>query len=134
MTQNFFITRGSTLPYLRMEAINDGRHDFRKLYLALQAADVTFSMTDKETGVRKIANAKAYVVADNDGGGCEERYLIEYRWKKRDTDKAGIFNGQFRIKFSDEVTIDGIVFPKGEMYAPISEDLVITVSDGGILN
>ena len=134
MTQNFFITRGSTLPYLRMEAINDGRHDFRKLYLALQAADVTFSMTDKETGVRKIANAKAYVVADNDGGGCEERYLIEYRWRKRDTDKAGVFNGQFRIRFSDDISIDGMVFPKGEMYAPIAEDLVITVSDGGILN
>lgn len=133
MTQNFFITKGSTLPYLRMEAINDGRHDFRKLYLALQAADVTFSMTDAATGVRKIANAKAYVISDNEAG-CEERYLIEYRWKKRDTDKAGVFNGQFRIRFSDEVAIDGMVFPKGEMFVPIAEELVITVSDGGILN
>lgn len=134
MTQNFFITRGSTLPYLRMEAINDGRYDFRKLYLALQAADVTFSMVDAKTGVKKIANAKAYVVEDNDGGGCEERYLIEYRWNKRDTDKTGVFNGQFRIRFSDEITVDGMTFPKGEMFAPIAEELVITVSDGGMVN
>lgn len=131
MTQNFIITKGSTLPTLRMEVINDGRNDFRKAYLALQSATVTFSMTDIETGIKKIANAPAYVVEKEDSG-CEEAYVIEYRWKKRDTDKAGTYIGQFRIVFDGEIIIDGLKFPSGEMFVPIAEDLVITVSDSGI--
>lgn len=127
----FFLTKGSTLPNLRMEVINDGRHDFRKAYLALQAATVTFSMTNMETGVKKIANAKAYVVEKEDTG-CEEAYAIEYRWNKRDTDTAGEYIGQFKIKFDDNISIDGMTFPNGELIAPIADDLVITISDSGI--
>ena len=127
----FFLTKGSTLPNLRMEVINDGRHDFRKAYLALQAATVTFTMTNMETGVKKIANAKAYVVEREDTG-CEEAYVIEYRWNKRDTDTPGNYIGQFKIKFDDNISIDGMTFPKGELIAPIAEDLIITISDSGI--
>jgi hypothetical protein len=131
MAQYFFLTKNSTLPNLRMEVINDGRNDFRKAYLALQAATVTFSMTNMETGVKKIANAKAYVVEKEDTG-CEEAYVIEYRWNKRDTDTPGNYIGQFKIKFDDNISIDGMTFPKGELIAPIAEDLIITISDSGI--
>ena len=127
----FFLTKSSTLPNLRMEVINDGRNDFRKAYLALQAATVTFTMTNMETGVKKIANAKAYVVEKEDTG-CEEAYVIEYRWNKRDTDTSGNYIGQFKIKFDDNISIDGMTFPKGELIAPIAEDLIITISDSGI--
>ena len=54
MAQSFFITKDSTLPNLRLEVINDGRYDFKKLYLALQAADVTFTMTDLNKGIKKV--------------------------------------------------------------------------------
>jgi hypothetical protein len=131
MAQYFFLTKNSTLPNLRMEVINDGRNDFRKAYLALQAATVTFSMTNMETGVKKIANAKAYVVEKEDTG-CEEAYVIEYRWNKRDTDTPGNYIGQFKIKFDDNISIDGMAFPKGELIAPIAEDLIITINDSGI--
>jgi hypothetical protein len=131
MAQYFFLTKNSTLPNLRMEVINDGRNDFRKAYLALQAATVTFTMTNMETGVKKIANAKAYVVEKEDTG-CEEAYVIEYRWNKRDTDTPGNYIGQFKIKFDDNISIDGMTFPKGELIAPIAEDLIITISDSGI--
>ena len=131
MAQYFVITKNSTLPYLRMEVINDGRNDFRKAYIALQSATVTFSMTNMDTGIKKIANAKAYVV-EKDGTTCEEAYVIEYRWNKRDTDTSGNFIGQFKIIFDDNIHIDGMTFPKGEMIAPIAEDLIITVSDNGI--
>ena len=131
MAQYFFLTKNSTLPNLRMEVINDGRNDFRKAYLALQAATVTFTMTNMETGVKKIANAKAYVVEKEDTG-CEEAYVIEYRWNKRDTDTPGSYIGQFKIKFDDNISIDGMTFPKGELIAPIAEDLIITISDNGI--
>jgi hypothetical protein len=131
MAQYFFLTKNSTLPNLRMEVINDGRNDFRKAYLALQAATVTFTMTNMETGVKKIANAKAYVVEREDTG-CEEVYVIEYRWNKHDTDTPGNYIGQFKIKFDDNISIDGMTFPKGELIAPIAEDLIITISDSGI--
>ena len=131
MAQYFFLTKNSTLPNLRMEVINDGRNDFRKAYLALQAATVTFTMTNMETGVKKIANAKAYVVEKEDTG-CEEAYVIEYRWNKRDTDTPGNYIGQFKIKFDDNISIDGMTFPKGELIAPIAEDLIITINDSGI--
>jgi hypothetical protein len=84
-----------------------------------------------ETGVKKIANAKAYVVEKEDTG-CEEAYVIEYCWNKRDTDTPGNYIGQFKIKFDDNISIDGMTFPKGELIAPIAEDLIITISDSGI--
>lgn len=131
MAMTFFLTKNSTLPNLRMEVINDGRNDFHKAYLALQSATVTFSMTNMETGVKKIANARAYVIEKEDSG-CEESYVIEYRWNKRDTNTPGNYVGQFKIVFDDNISIDGMTFPKGEMLIPIAEDLVITISDSGI--
>lgn len=124
----FHITKGSTLPYLRMEVINDGRHDFRKLYYALQAATVTFSMVNAENNIKKIANAKAYVVS-KDNLNCTEGFIIEYRWNKRDTDTAGIYKGQFRIKFDGSAKVQEFNFPTGEMLVPIAEELIISISD-----
>ena len=84
-----------------------------------------------ETGVKKIANAKAYVIEKEDAC-CEEAYVIEYRWNKRDTNTSGNYIGQFKIVFDDNISIDGMTFPKGEMFVPIAEDLIITISDSGI--
>lgn len=131
MAQQFFITKGSTLPNLRLAVIQDGRHDFRKFYMAIQNADVTFSMADACTGIKKIANAKAYVV-EKPETGCEEQYVLEYRWAKKDTSVAGTYVGQFKISFGDDIVMDGVTFPSGEMYVPIAEDLLITISDAGI--
>lgn len=131
MAQTFFITKNSTLPSLRLEVINDGRHDFHKLYLALQSADVTFTMTNSDTGIKKIANAQAYVV-EKQTEGCEEKYVIEYRWNKRDTNTAGTYIGQFKIVFNGDLSMAGTTFPVGEMIVPIAEDLFIVVNDSGI--
>lgn len=131
MAQSFFIIKDSTLPTLRLEVINDGRYDFKKLYLALQSADVTFTMTDLNTGVKKIANAPAQVVERN-LDTCDEQYVIEYQWQKRDTNTAGTYIGQFKIVFNDDLSVEGMTFPSGEMIVPIAEDLNIVISDSGI--
>lgn len=131
MAQTFVITKNSTLPNLRMEVINDGRHDFRKFYYALQSADVSFTMTDLDTGVKKIANAKAYVV-EKEGQSCEEAFVIEYRWNKRDTNTAGTYIGQFKLNFEGKIKAEGMTFPTGELIAPIAEDLVIVINDNMI--
>ena len=52
------MTKGSTLPILQMELIDDGRNDFHKFHECIQSADVTFTMVDANTKVPKISNAK----------------------------------------------------------------------------
>lgn len=131
MAYNFFINKGATLPTLRMEAINDGRHDFSKLNIALQAADVYFNMTNIENGIRKIANQKANVIMKEDDG-CEDKYIIEYQWKERDTKTPGLYKGEFRIIFDDTVEVDGKTLPIGELIVPISQELHIHIIEGNI--
>lgn len=131
MAYNFFINKGATLPTLRMEAINDGRHDFSKLNIALQAADVYFNMTNIENGIRKIANQKANVIMKEDDG-CEDKYIIEYQWKERDTKTPGLYKGEFRIVFNDTVKVDGKTLPIGELIVPISQELHIHIIEGSI--
>ena len=132
MAMTFKINKGATMPYLRMELVNDGRSDYHKAYLALQAADsVTFSMWNKETGIYKIANALADIVYD-EYSGCEERYIIQYRWKKRDTSESGRYVGQFKIKFSDNIVMEGVTFPSGDLIMPIEETLYIDIADSGL--
>lgn len=131
MAYNFFINKGATLPTLRMEAINDGRHDFSKLNIALQAADVYFNMTNIENGIRKIANQKANVIMKEDDG-CEDKYIIEYQWKERDTKTPGLYKGEFRIVFNDTVEVDDKTLPIGELIVPISQELHIHIIEGNI--
>lgn len=131
--KQFVINKNATLPYLEMEAVHDGRHTYKKLYLALQSATITFTMTNMESGVKKIANAPCYLVPF-DIDSCEDKYKIQYRWNKRDTSEAGIYIGQFKLKFDNEVEIDGMTFPKGELIVPIAEELQIVVNDGSIKN
>ena len=138
MAQVFNICKNSELPYLTMALNNDGRYDYEKFYYAIQNADVYFTMWNQETGIKKIANAKANVVYD-ETSGCEERYLIQYRWKKRDTNECGKFIGQFKIIFSDNIkqydeSGNVIQYPSGELLMPIADDLVINVNDNMIKN
>lgn len=129
MAQTFIINKNSTLPILRMNLNNDGYSEYWKAYLALQGANgVTFSMWNQETGIYKIANAPAEIAYD-EYSGCEERYLIQYKWKERDTNESGRYIGQFKISFSDDIVMEGVTFPSGDLITPISEDLVIVVND-----
>ena len=131
MAQTFHINKGATLPTLKMEVIDDGRNDFWKIYLGLQATypgAVRFSMWNSDTGIYKIANAECEIVYDEDSG-CDERYYIQYSWKPGDTDEAGIFNGLFTITFNDNIVADGLTFPKGDLKVPMAEDLCIVIND-----
>ena len=129
--KQFVINKNSTLPYLEIEPIQDGRHTYKKLYIALQSSTVTFSMTNMENGIKKIANAPCYIVPLNDEV-CEDKYKIQYRWNKRDTSEEGVFIGQFKIKFDTDITMEQTVFPKGELIVPIAEEIQIIINDGSI--
>jgi hypothetical protein len=123
--QEFYINKDSLLPILRMELIEDGRHDFNKFHELIQSASIVFTMINRETGVTKIAKAPAYIKAREDGG-CVEQYVICYDWKKRDVNEKGTFEGRFDIQFG-EVKNDEYDYPKGNLIMPIREDLLITI-------
>ena len=121
----FYIKKNSLLPILRMELIEDGRHDFNKFHELIQNSNITFTMVNRETGVTKIAKAPAYIKAREDGG-CVEQYVICYDWKPRDTKEEGNYVGEFNIEFG-EVKNDNYTYPTGNLIMPIREDLMINI-------
>ena len=123
--QEFYINKGSLLPTLRIELIEDGRHDYNKMYEMLQNSSITFTMVNRDTGVTKIAKAPAYIKAREDGG-CVEQYVICYDWKKRDINEEGNYIGKFNIEFGD-IKNDEYTYPSGNLIVPIREDLLIIV-------
>ena len=126
--QDFFIIKNSINPVLEMELINDGRYDFHKSLInqALQDSVVTFNMKDEETGILKISKAKADIVlAENEG--CEEKYLLQYKWQERDVKNDGVFIGWFEIKFNGNISSNDITYPTGNLIVPIEEGLRIII-------
>lgn len=120
-----YMTKGSTLPTLRLELIEDGRHDFHKFHNAIQNATITFSMVNADTNITKVANGKCYI-KKREGEGCEDEYVICYDWKKRDTNEVGLFKGQVEIEFGG-IKSDDETYPMGTLIAPIREDLNIII-------
>lgn len=128
MAQYHYINAGATLPWIRMEMVNDGKFEFMKsgkFANAIQNADVTFSMWD-ENDVLKVSEAPCNIVLSTEGG-CEDFYIIEYRFNKRDTKKKGKFKGQFKIDFHGDIYQDGVTYPEGMLIMPIYEDVYIVV-------
>lgn len=126
--QYFFITQDSTLPTLRMELIEDGRHDYGKFHECIQNASITFSMVNADTNVTKVANAKAYIKL-REGDDCTEQYVICYDWKKHDTKEAGAFIGTFEIVFDPSIKNDEYTYPNGVLNMPIREKLYIVIRE-----
>ena len=126
----FIIKKGSVNPVLRMELIKDGRYDFKKSMIdnAIQDSVVKFYMKDVETGLLKVAKADADIVLAQEEG-CEEKYILQYKWKERDTKKEGIYEGWFEIDFNGNLKEEGVDYPSGKMIVPIQEKLQIVILD-----
>ena len=126
--QEFYIRQKSINPLLRLEVINDGRYDYRKdlINKSLMDCNVTFSMRDVETGLLKISKAPADVVTAK-SEGCEEKLILQYSWKERDTKDEGVYEGWFDINFNGNLTESGEKFLKGSFRVPIQEKLIIYV-------
>ena len=114
------------LPTLRMELIEDGRHDFHKFHECIQGADITFTMVNIDTNVTKVAKNKAYIkLRENDD--CTEQYVICYDWKERDTKEAGSYKGTFEITFNGNIKNDLYTYPSGILKMPIREELMVII-------
>lgn len=122
----FEINKNSTLPQLRLELIQDGRNDYKSFFENIQNSDITFCMTDIETGNKKIGNRDATCILKEciDTEGCiNEEYYIAYNWRAKDVNTAGTYIGEFTIVFNDG---------SGTLIVPIKESLMIHILDQGI--
>ena len=122
--QYFYINQGSLLPTLRVELIKDAKYDYMKSYMfnnAIQNADVTFTMYDKNDRL-KISKSPASIVK-SDKCDCMDNYIIEYKWKKRDVNESGQFLGRFEITFKNDLYESGVTYDSGNLIMPIVEDL-----------
>ncbi len=110
---NFFIKKDSTLPELKYPLIQHAREKYDITDDMLENVAVTFSMTDADTGLYRIANVPASFVINNDRPGYpdEEKYTFVYRFKLSDTKKAGRFLGEFKIDFLGDGNCGKITLP-----------------------
>ena len=126
MAQFYYINQGAVLPTLRMELIEDGRHDYGKFHECIQNADITFTMVNADTNVTKVAKGKAYIkLRENDD--CTEQYVICYDWKAHDTKEAGTYISTFDINFNSGLKNDNYTYPIGLLKMPIREQLYIVI-------
>jgi hypothetical protein len=116
---NFYIKKGADLPILKVEPIKDGRSDYKKFMEDLESSTILFSMVDSKSGVYKIANADAYLVAKETVEPTPIiEYYIYYQFKKRETNTPGIYKGEFLIRNEN-----------GDLILPLREELTIIVLD-----
>lgn len=117
----FFIRQHSIEPVLKMQLVQDGRNDFKDFHDKLSNSSIYFSMKDVATGVPKVLNRQAGIVAKTPTSvNSEVEYYVYYKWVAKDVKKTGRFEGQFVIYFHDDNT---------ELIVPIREDLYINITE-----
>ena len=128
--QEFFINQNSLNPVLRMELVKDGCYDYKKGYIfnnAIQNAEVTFSMKNISNGILKVSKSKADIITINDCD-CENKTILQYKWKKRDVNESGVYKGWFEITFNNDITESDIDYPSGNLIVPIEDELIIQIN------
>jgi len=121
----FSIRQFSNLPILKMALYHDGRYDFRALEEQMENTVITFAMKDEKTGIYKVANEAASIVLKYpcDMNAKKEYYII-YEFSEEDTNKPGIYIGEFKITF-----LNKSFQPINTLIVPIAEQLYIHVLD-----
>jgi hypothetical protein len=125
----FYINKNSTLPILKLELINDGRNDFNRLQDKIQNANITFTMTDVITGVKRIAKKPTYPMQIEPENCIGPEFYLTYRFSEKDTGVAGRYIGKFEITFEYGFTNENEI---GLLIVPIKEELFINILDGSI--
>jgi hypothetical protein len=122
---NFHINKNSTLPMIILELIQDGRNDYKDFHEKIQNADITFTMTDIETGIKKIGCKPAACICKScETNDCDgDEYYISYQFTEKETKTPGTYVGSFTITF-----LDG----SGTLIAPIREELYVHILETSI--
>jgi hypothetical protein len=112
-----------------MELICDGVYDYKKSMLfnnSIQNASVSFSMKNIENDVLKISKSKVEIVSPN-CECCNDNYILQYSWTKRDVNESGTYKGWFEIKFNGDLYEEGVNYHSGNLIIPIENELIIHI-------
>ena len=124
----FTIRQNSKLPSLRMRLYRDVRNDYNHFEDLLENSVITFAMKDEKTGIYKVANKEANIILKNPCDiNSKKEYYIVYDFTTDDTNKPGIYLGQFKVTF-----LNDCMQTNGDLIVPISEELYIHVIDSFI--
>jgi hypothetical protein len=122
---NFFIKKDSTLPELKYPLIQQVREKYNITDDMLENCAITASMIDAETGLYRIANVPASLVINYDrlGKPYDEKYTLVYKFKLRDTKKAGRYKMELVIDFLGEQ------IGCGKIKLPVEGQINVIISD-----
>lgn len=120
----FFIKKNSTYPKLKFALSEDMLLRYDITDDMLENCAVTFSMQDSSTGIYKIANKGADLIINTDfiNNPDDDKYNLAYKFSLRDTEKPGIYMGEFKVDFLGEDRCAKITFP-------ITDKITIVIQD-----
>lgn len=125
---DFLIKENSTFPILKLKVVDNYDLDIVKFNELMENATVTFSMIDSNSGKYSIANKDGGIFRLKNGGidniTCNDsnEIIIYYEWTEADTQKCGVYVGEFTINFFDEEGNSN-----GKLICPIGEALYIHI-------
>jgi len=101
---NFFIKKDSTLPVLKYPLTQHAMEQYDITPDMLENVAVTFSMTEADSGLYRIANVAGNLVVNNNRPEYPDEltYTLTYNFKLSQTRKAGRFYGEFKLDFLGE--------------------------------
>ena len=114
---DFVIKQNTDLPILEIKPIVTS--NYQELLELIQNATVTFSMFDANDKYT-ILNDSAYINLDtasnnivNQEDNCRELmdFTIQYKFKKKNTAKAGFYSGEFKIVFTKDGEEKTLIVP-----------------------
>jgi len=114
----FFISKGATLPILKMQVVKDGIADIEEFMDIIGDSAIYFSMRDIETGTYKILNAKAGFTEKTfvDKNNSKPEYYIFYKFTEKNTNRTGLYEGEFVLRHDNGVQV-----------LPIADKLIIKI-------
>jgi len=121
---DFYIRQGATDPILKMRLIDDGKNDKSSFNDLLENSDITFEMSDIQTGIPVILGAScSLALRVKKYNQTTDEYYIIYRFTEEQTSQIGKFEGKFTIQFND-----GSGNNTTKLIVPIREKLYIHIN------
>lgn len=119
----FFIRQGASDPILKMRLLDDGKNDKSSFNDLLENSEITFEMSNSETGEYEVLNGQCLLTTRNKKyDQTTDEYYITYRFTEENTSKKGRYEGVITIQFLD---VNSNYTNK--LIVPIKEKLFINV-------
>ena len=113
---DFYIRKGSTMPFLTMEVIQNGNGDTEQFYNLLKNAEILFYMEEYKSCM-PIIQCGACCIIEQSCNNCPS-VLVQYKWLDGETDNIGRYKGWFEIYDKDSTN---------KMISPVKDNLIIHI-------